>query len=78
LLKKRRHQFHFWFWLTVVLYLALGGLILWGQEKGAATPNRSRNNHRTGCKKAWSVHHRSSSLITLTELLPLYPRALPF
>jgi hypothetical protein len=28
LLKKRRHQFHFWFWLTVVLYLALGGLIL--------------------------------------------------
>jgi hypothetical protein len=33
-LKKRRHQFHFWFWLTVVLYLALGGLILWAGKKG--------------------------------------------
>jgi hypothetical protein len=33
-LRKRRWQFHKWFWLTVILYLALAGLILWAGKRG--------------------------------------------
>jgi len=33
-LKRRRRQFHIWFWLTVVLYLVLGGSIWWAGKKG--------------------------------------------
>lgn len=33
-LTRRRRQFHIWFWITVGLYLALAGLILWAGYKG--------------------------------------------
>jgi len=33
-LRKRRRQFHIWFWLTVILYLALAGSIWWAGKKG--------------------------------------------
>lgn len=33
-LVRRRRQFHFWFWLTVLLYLVLAGSIRWAGKKG--------------------------------------------
>jgi len=33
-LKRRRRQFHIWFWLTVALYLGLAGSIWWASKKG--------------------------------------------
>ena len=33
-LRKRQWQFHIWFWLTVVLYLLLGGVVWWAGERG--------------------------------------------
>jgi hypothetical protein len=33
-LRKRQWQFHIWFWLTVVLYVGLGGLVWWTGERG--------------------------------------------